>query len=74
VLPRAVVGGLLAPLRGDLSGLPRAGAVVIGLLLTTVGYAVGALTVAKRSGDWLSDNQGAVASWPGQPTQSDIVD
>ena len=72
VLPRAVVGGLLAPLRGDLSGLQRAGSVVIGLLLTTVGYGVGALTVGKRSGDWLSDNQGAGASFSGQPTQSDV--
>lgn len=74
VLPRAVGRGLLAPLRGDLGGVRRAGAIVIGLMLTTMGYAIGALTVSKRSGDWLSDNQSAVAPLPGRPSQSDAFD
>ncbi len=41
VLPRAVARGLADGLRGDLSGPGRAGAVVLGLGVTTAGYGTG---------------------------------
>jgi glucosyl-dolichyl phosphate glucuronosyltransferase len=48
-LPRGVARGLAdAALRGDVSGLGRAGAIVGGLCVTTAGYVVG--TVARRLG------------------------
>jgi glycosyltransferase involved in cell wall biosynthesis len=42
-LPRGVLRGVGQALRGDLSGLARAGAIVAGLGLTTAGYLVGKL-------------------------------
>jgi hypothetical protein len=45
-LPRGVLRGLTDALRGDLSGLGRAGAIVLGLGFTTLGYIVGTF---KRS-------------------------
>ena len=39
VLPRGVARGLASSLRGDLSGLGRAGAIVVGLAVTAAGYA-----------------------------------
>jgi hypothetical protein len=45
-LPSGVGRGLRDALRGDLSGLGRAAAIVAGLAVTTVGYAVG--TVVTR--------------------------
>lgn len=40
-LPRGVVRGLGAALRGDVAGLARAGAIVAGLATTVAGYVVG---------------------------------
>lgn len=44
-LPRGVLHGFGDALRGDLSGLGRAGAIIIGLGMTTAGYARGRLSV-----------------------------
>jgi glucosyl-dolichyl phosphate glucuronosyltransferase len=44
-LPRAVVRGVADSLRGDLSALTRAGAIMAGLAVTTAGYLMG--TVAE---------------------------
>lgn len=44
VLPRGVARGLADTLRGDGTGLGRAGAIVAGLATVTGGYAVGALS------------------------------
>ncbi len=46
LLPRAVARGLIGPLRGDFSGPLRAGAIVIGLWLTVLGYVVGSFTAS----------------------------
>ena len=46
-LPLGALRGVGDALRGDLSGLGRAGAIVVGLALTTWGYVVGSL---RRSG------------------------
>ncbi|HEU5100441.1 MAG TPA: glycosyltransferase family 2 protein [Roseiflexaceae bacterium] len=43
-LPRGVLGGLAALLRGDLSGGARAGAIVSGLAVTSAGYVAGAVS------------------------------
>ncbi len=43
VLPRGVVNGVAALLRGDPSGLGRAGAIITGLTATAAGYTVGSL-------------------------------
>ena len=40
-LPRGVARGLSDALHGDVAGLGRAGAIVVGLLVTTTGYLVG---------------------------------
>lgn len=40
-LPRGVLGGLGRALRGDLTGLLTAGAILVGLAYTTAGYAFG---------------------------------
>ncbi|MBA2383347.1 MAG: glycosyltransferase family 2 protein [Actinobacteria bacterium] len=40
-LPRGVARGVADALRGDVAGLGRAGAIVAGLLVTSVGYVVG---------------------------------
>lgn len=42
-LRRGVLGGLLRGLRGDTVALTRAGAIIVGLLWTSAGYAVGML-------------------------------
>ena len=47
-LPKGVFNGIGDALRGDLSGLGRAGAITLGLGYTTWGYAVG--TLAARRG------------------------
>jgi hypothetical protein len=47
-LRRGVLRGLLRGLRGDTTGLARAGAILVGLLWTSAGYAVG--TWAQRRG------------------------
>jgi glucosyl-dolichyl phosphate glucuronosyltransferase len=47
-LPRAVARGVLDALHGDLYGLVRAGAVIIGLTVTTIGFAVGMITTPTR--------------------------
>lgn len=50
VLPRGVLRGLRDTLfRFDFNGLLRAGAIVAGLLITTVGYGVGLTTITRRS-------------------------
>jgi glycosyltransferase involved in cell wall biosynthesis len=49
VLPRAVLRGLRDGLRGDVSGLGRAGAVVVGFGLTGFGYVRGSLSRSKNS-------------------------
>lgn len=41
VLPRGVIAGLRSAARGDLAGLGRAAAIVVGLGVTTLGYLVG---------------------------------
>ena len=41
VLPRGVVRGIADSFRGDLSGLGRAGAIIVGLSVTAAGYAMG---------------------------------
>lgn len=43
VLPRGVIAGLRSALRGDLTGLGRAAAIVAGLGMTTLGYLAGRL-------------------------------
>jgi glycosyltransferase involved in cell wall biosynthesis len=48
-LPRGVVQGLGDALRGDLSGLGRAGAITTGLAYTAWGYGVGSLTGRRQS-------------------------
>lgn len=45
-LPRGVIAGLSAGLRGDLAGFARAAAIASGLATTTVGYLVGRLRPA----------------------------
>ena len=48
-LPRAVARNLLGVLRGDTDGFARAGVVVAGLAITTVGYLVGLVSQARGS-------------------------
>jgi glycosyltransferase involved in cell wall biosynthesis len=43
VLPRGVLAGLIAGVRGDIAGFGRAVAIVVGLATTTLGYVVGRL-------------------------------
>lgn len=47
-LPKGVVRGVADALRGDLGGLGRAGAIVIGLGATTAGYLVGSVRRPAR--------------------------
>jgi len=55
-LPRGVLLGLRDALRGDLAGLGRAMAIVLGLAVTTIGYGAGRLGLdAIRSSDPGSD-------------------
>jgi len=49
-LPRGVLHGLRRALRGDFNGLLTAGAIIVGLVYTTVGYVVG--VVGAVSGAW----------------------
>lgn len=49
-LPAGVVRGLTAPLRGDLAGLGRAGAIVTGLAAAATGYLAGRLA-RRRYGE-----------------------
>ncbi|MDF5757259.1 glycosyltransferase family 2 protein [Spongiactinospora sp. TRM90649] len=49
-LPLGVLRGLGDALRGDLAGLGRAGAIVIGLAWTTWGYALGTARLKLRGG------------------------
>lgn len=44
ILPRGVVRGLADAVRGDISGLTRAGAIVAGLAAVTAGYVAGAVS------------------------------
>lgn len=48
-LPRGVLRGLADFLRGDWAGLARAAAIVIGLLITTIGYLIGLATQPRIS-------------------------
>jgi glycosyltransferase involved in cell wall biosynthesis len=48
VLPRAVLGGLVAPLRGDWAGPSRAGAIVAGLAFASCGYVSGRFAGRRR--------------------------
>ncbi|HWI75323.1 MAG TPA: hypothetical protein VNT55_25405, partial [Baekduia sp.] len=48
-LPLGVLRGIRDALRGDLSGLRRAGAIVAGLGITTAGFVRG--TIARRRGE-----------------------
>ncbi|WP_067173322.1 glycosyltransferase family 2 protein [Microtetraspora niveoalba] len=48
-LPLGVLRGLGDAVRGDLAGLGRAGAIVVGLTWTTWGYLVGGLRLRRRS-------------------------
>ena len=69
VLPRAVGQGLLVAFHGDISGLLRAGAGVIGLLLTTLGYVIGSFTISRGSHALAPDEiQVAIAPSPGRPS------
>jgi hypothetical protein len=55
-LPRAVLRGLLAPATGDPAGLGRAGAVMAGLGVTTIGYLAGSargVRPARPGDEWL---------------------
>ncbi len=47
ILPAAVAAGARQALRGDASGIARAGAIILGLVVTTAGYAA-ALPTARR--------------------------
>ncbi|MBJ7339227.1 glycosyltransferase [Mycolicibacterium sp.] len=47
-LPLGVLKGLFAAARGDLAGLQRAAAIVIGLGYTTVGYVIGTISGFRR--------------------------
>jgi glycosyltransferase involved in cell wall biosynthesis len=73
VLPGAVMRGLFAPLQGDLSGLQRAGAVVIGLLLTSLGYVVGTFA-SKQTLSAMENDRVADVSLLKQSTQTDVSD
>ena len=42
-LPRGILGGLASGVRGDLAGFGRAGAIVAGVSIATVGYGLGRL-------------------------------
>ena len=46
-LPAGVLRGLGQSLRGDMSGLLRAGAIIVGLGYTTVGYIVGSVALRR---------------------------
>lgn len=47
-LPKGVLRGLWHAVRGDVNGLLRAGAIIIGLMYTTVGYLVGTIAAKRR--------------------------
>lgn len=47
-LPRGVALGVGDALRGDASGLGRAGAIIVGLATVTAGYAIGSLRTRSR--------------------------
>ncbi|GAA3007709.1 glycosyltransferase family 2 protein [Streptosporangium longisporum] len=49
-LPLGALRGVGEALRGDVSGLGRAGAIVVGLAWTTWGYVVGSLRLKKKRG------------------------
>jgi GT2 family glycosyltransferase len=49
-LPRGVVSGLAETVRGDRTGLGRAGAIIAGLASTSAGYAVGKLSGSQSVG------------------------
>jgi len=49
-LPSGVARGVADAVRGDLSGLGRAGAIVAGVTVTTAGYAAGTLSRRARPG------------------------
>lgn len=49
VLPRGVLRGLGALLRGEASGLLRAGAIVVGFACTLLGYGVGRVRMSRRA-------------------------
>lgn len=64
VLPRGVANGVAALLRGDPSGLGRAGAIITGLTATAAGYTVGSLRErVRRRKRGIS---GALTSAPGE--------
>ena len=74
-LPRAVVRGFADSLRGDPSALPRAGAIVAGLALTTAGYLMGTVaepraTLPKADNEAGTSAQGPVPSTARQPLRS----
>jgi hypothetical protein len=48
ILPRGVARGIAASFRGDLGGLGRAGAIVVGLSVTVAGYAVARARAPRR--------------------------
>ena len=48
-LPRAVIRGVADSLRGDPSALPRVGAIVAGLALTTAGYLMGTIAEPRAT-------------------------
>lgn len=50
VLPRAVLRGLRDTMRGDVSGLGRAAAIIAGLIITTTGYGIG--LISQRVTGW----------------------
>jgi hypothetical protein len=49
-LPAGVGRGLAAAVRGDPSGLARAAMIVVGLLVTTAGYAIDTVRLRLRPG------------------------
>jgi hypothetical protein len=60
-LPMGVLAGLGAAVRGDLSGLGRAGAIVAGLAITVAGYGRGSLARLREGGAAIVIPQAAMA-------------
>jgi cellulose synthase/poly-beta-1,6-N-acetylglucosamine synthase-like glycosyltransferase len=53
VLPRGIARGVWDAMRGDLSGLLRAGAIVVGLGITSTAYMKGRFLTLARSARWM---------------------
>lgn len=49
ILPRGIVRGVIASLRGDITGIARSASIVVGLSATVGGYLVGELTLRRET-------------------------